>query len=121
MAKKARRRLEEEEAQAFEFPPFDEDAFAKKEFELGTGLLLAGLLTVVIGVLCWVLTVVGLPSLVPFGIGIALIAASPYIIGRLRSLSSMFTKGDWAGLIALEFFGFLALWFLLLNLSSTAI
>jgi hypothetical protein len=121
MAKKARRKLEEEEAQAFEFPPFDEAAFAKKEFELGTGLLLAGLFTILIGVLCWALTVVGLPSLVPFGIGLAIIAASPVVIGRIRALSSMYTKGDWAGLIAMEFFGFLALWFLLLNLAPTAI
>jgi hypothetical protein len=121
MAKKARRKLEEEEAAAFEFPPFDEAAFAKKEFELGTGLVLAGLLTVLIGVLCWVLSLVGLPALVPFGIGIALIAASPFVIGRLRSLSSLYTKGDWAGLIAMEFFGFLALWFLLLNLAPTAL
>jgi hypothetical protein len=121
MAKKARRKLEEEEAQAFEFPPFDERAFATKEFELGTGLLLAGLLTVVIGVFCWLLTVVGLPSLVPFGIGIVLIAASPFLIRRLRSLSSLYTKGDWAGLIAMEFFGFLALWFLLLNLAPTSL
>jgi hypothetical protein len=121
MAKKARRKLEEEEAQAFEFPPFDEEAFAKKEFELGTGLLLAGLFTVVIGVLCWALTVVGLPSLVPFGIGIAIIASSPFVIRRIRSMSSLYTKGDWAGLIAMEFFGFLALWFLLLNLSANAL
>ena len=121
MAKKARRKLEEEEAQAFEFPPFDEGAFAKKEFELGTGLLLAGLFTVLIGVLCWALTIVGLPSLVPFGIGLAIIAASPLVIGRIRSMSTLFTKGDWAGLIAMEFFGFLALWFLLLNLSPTAL
>lgn len=121
MAKKARRKLEEEEAQAFEFPAFDEEAFAKKEFELGTGLLLAGLFTVLIGLLSWVLTVAGLPSLVPFGIGIAIIASSPLIIGRIRSMSSLYTKGDWAGLIAMEFFGFLALWFLLLNLAPTTL
>ncbi len=121
MAKKARRKLEEEEAAAFEFPVFDEAAYASKEFELGTGLMLAGLFTVLLGVLGWVLTVAGLPSLVPFGIGLVVIGASPFVIGRLRSASSLFTKGDWAGLIMLEFFGFLALWFLLLNLSPTAL
>ncbi|HTW76326.1 MAG TPA: hypothetical protein VMG14_00975 [Thermoplasmata archaeon] len=120
MAKKARRKLEEEEAAAFEFPAFDESAFATKEFELGTGLMLAGLITVVLGVFCWALTVVGLPSLAPFGIGIVVIALSPFVIGRLRAQSSLYTKGDWAGLMALEFFGFLALWFLLLNLAPRA-
>jgi len=40
---------------------------------------------------------------------------SPLIIGRLRNGSSVFTKGDWAGVIAMEFFGFLAVWFLLVN------
>ncbi len=121
MAKKARRKLEEEEEQAFEFPPFDEGAFAKKEFELGTGLLLAGLFTILIGVLCWALSVAGLPSLVPFGVGLVIVAASPIVIRRIRAMSSLYTKGDWAGLIAMEFFGFLALWFLLLNLSPTAL
>lgn len=121
MAKKARRKLEEEEAAAFEFPAFDEDAFAKKEFELGTGLGLAGLLAVTVGIVGWVLTVTGLPWALPLGIGLLVIALSPYLIGRIRSLSSLYTKGDWAGLIALEFFGFLAIWFLLLNLSPSAL
>ncbi|HXW67532.1 MAG TPA: hypothetical protein VEL82_06640 [Thermoplasmata archaeon] len=121
MAKKARRKLEEEEEEAFEFPVFDEAAFARKEFELGTGLILAGLLTVILGVLGWILTASGLPWFAPLVVGLAVIAASPFLIGRLRTLSSQFTKGDWAGLIVLEFFGFLALWFLLLNIAPRAI
>lgn len=118
MAKKARRKLEEEEEPAFEFPVFDETQFATKEFELGTGLLLAGLFTVAIGVIGWALTVAGLPFYVPLLVGVVIIAASPIVISRLRRLSSLYTKGDWAGLLALEFFGFLALWFLLLNLAA---
>ena len=47
MAKKVRRKLEEEEASAFEFPPFDEVAFATKEYELTYGLSLAGMIAVV--------------------------------------------------------------------------
>jgi len=39
----------------------------------------------------------------------------------LRTKSAIYTKGDWAGLIALEFFGWLALWFVLLNLSPHAL
>jgi hypothetical protein len=116
MAKKARRKLEEEEAAAFEFPPFDEAAFATKEFELGMGLLLAGIITLAIGVLSWALSVSGLPWFVPLILGAALIVVSPFLIRRLRTLSSLYTKGDWAGLIAMEFFGWFALWFVLLDL-----
>ena len=121
MAKKARRKLEEEEASAFEFPPFDEQAYATKEFELGTGLAIAGGIAVGLGVLGWVLTVLGMPAYVPFALALTLIIASPFLIRRMRTLSNLYTTGDWASLVMLEFFGFLALWFLLLNLSPTAI
>jgi hypothetical protein len=116
MAKKARRKLEEEEAAAFEFPPFDETSFATKEFELGRGLAIVGVITLLIGVLSWALTTAGLTVWVPLGLGIVIIVASPFLIQRLRERSSLYTKGDWAGLIAMEIFGWFALWFLLLNL-----
>jgi hypothetical protein len=121
MAKKARKKLEEEEAAAFEFPPFDEVAFATKEFELGKGLLLAGIFTLAVGFGSWALSVSGIPWFVPVAIGIAVIAVSPFVIQRFRTLSSLYTKGDWAGLIAMEFFGWFALWFLLLNIASGAL
>jgi hypothetical protein len=116
VAKKARRKLEEEEAAAFEFPPFDESSFATKEFELGRGLLVVGIITLAIGVGSWALTVAGLTVWVPLGVGILIIVASPFLIQRLRERSSLYTKGDWAGLIMMEIFGWFALWFLLLNL-----
>jgi hypothetical protein len=121
MAKKARRKLEEDEEPAFEFPPFDEEAFAQKEFEIGTGMLLIGLITLVIGVLAWGLSVAGLPWFVPLLLGFLVIGISPFIVQHLRKLSSLYTKGDWAGLLAFEFFGFLALWFLLLSVAPNAI
>ena len=121
MAKKARKKLEEEEEAAFEFPAFDESAFATKEFELGTGLLLVGLITLAIGVVSWALSVSGLPWFVPLLLGIVVIALSPFVIQRLRKLSSLYTKGDWAGLMAMEFFGWFAIWFVLLNLASGAL
>ncbi len=121
MAKKARRKLEEEEAAAFEFPVFDETGFATKEFELGTGLLLVGIITIGIGILSWAFTVAGITPYVPLALGAAIISLSPFAIQRLRKLSSLFTKGDWAGLIMMEFFGWFALWFLLLNLTSGAL
>lgn len=121
MAKKVRRKLEEEEADAFEFPPFDEAAFATKEFELTYALLLASAITILMGILSWVLSVTGLFWYIVFPIGLVILGVSPSLIGRLRSKSSLYTKGDWAGLLALEFFGWLALWFVLQSLSPHAV
>lgn len=117
MAKKVRRKLEEEEAAAFEFPVFDERAFVTKEFEMGTALAIASLLTGLVGVMSWALTYIGIPYFVPLGIGIVVVVASPFIIRRLRIRSDTYTKGDWAALIAMQFFGWLALWFVLVNLA----
>jgi Flp pilus assembly protein TadB len=121
MAKKARRKLEDEEEQAFEFPVFDEKGFAKKEFEIGSGVVLVGILTVAIGLVSWMISTLGVTVWVPLAMGIAVIALSPFLVMRLRDQSSLYTKGDWAGLLALEFFGWFALWFLLLNLTSAAV
>ncbi len=120
MAKKVRRKLEEEEAAAFEFPVFDESAFVSKEFEMTFALGLAGILAVILGVLGWAMSVAGLNGWIPFSVGLVLIALSPLLIRRLRTRSSLYTKGDWAGLLALEFFSWLAIWFVLLNLSPHA-
>ena len=120
MAKKVRRRLEEEEAAAFEFPVFDEVAFVTKEFEMTGALLVATAIAVLLGVLAWVGTVYGLGAY-PLPIGVVGIALSPWLIRRLRSRSPLYTKGDWAGLLALEFFGYLALWFALVNVSPGAL
>lgn len=117
VAKKVRRKLEEEEAAAFEFPVFDEVGFVSKEFELMGAYLIAVAVAVLLGILAWVATVGGGLSWFPFPIGIAVIAASPYLIQRLRARAVSYTKGDWAGIIMLEFFGFLALWFVLLDIS----
>ncbi len=116
MAKKARRKLEDEEEAAFEFPAFDEEAFATKEFELGGGVLIVGILTLAMGLFSWALTLVGLIVYVPLGLGILVLAASPFIIRRVRERASLYTTGDWAGLLFLEFFGWFALWFALLDL-----
>ena len=121
MAKKVRRKLEEEEAAAFEFPVFDELGFVAKEFEMMGAVLVAGVITVLLGIMGWVLSVVGLSVWVPLGLGFLGLFASPYLIGRVREKSHLYTKGDWAGLIALEFFGWMALWFVLLNVSPHAL
>ena len=122
MAKKVRKKLEEEEAAAFEFPVFDEHGFVTKEFEMMGALVLAGLIAILLGVVAWTLTAsgkTGAAAAVPWALGFLGIIASPFLIRRIRAKSSLYTKGDWAGLIALEFFGWLALWFVLLNVSPT--
>jgi hypothetical protein len=116
VAKKVKRKLEEEEQAAFEFPVFDDAAFVKKEFKLAEGLAIAVLIAVVAGFLAWAVTVAGGPWWGSFGLGILLSALSPVLIGRVQPSSTMFTKGDWAGLIFLVFFGYLAIWLLLLDL-----
>lgn len=121
MAKKVRRKPEEEEAASFEFPVFDEVAFATKEYELTYALGLASAFAVFIGVLSWALSVSGLFWYEVFPLGVLLLILSPYVIARLRSKSSIYTRSDWAGLLALEFFGWLALWFVLQNLSPHAV
>jgi hypothetical protein len=120
VAKKARKKLEEEEP-AFEFPAFDELAYIKKEYELAGGLGLASIIAVLLGLLGWVMSVGGIPFYGPFLVGLGGLIASPYVIRGLRKGSSLYTKGDWAGLLALEFFGWLALWFVLLNVSPHAL
>ena len=119
MAKKVRRKLEEEEEPPFEFPAFDEATFAKKEYELTYGSMIATVFTIFMGILAWVLSVSGFYWYVVFPIGVLLLVASPYIFRVIRPQSSIYTRGDWAGLMALEFFGWLALWFVLVNVSPT--
>ena len=118
MAKKVRQKREEE-APKFEFPVFDEVGFVTKEFELTAALLLASLFAILLGILGWVLTAEGVNGFIPLFLGVVVIVLSPYLIRRLRTRSSLFTKGDWAGLLALELFGWLALWFVLTNISPT--
>jgi hypothetical protein len=117
MAKKVRRKLEEEQAPAFEFPVFDDVAYVTKEFELMGAMVMASSIAALLGILCWALTVLALPWGVPFGLGLLGIIASPFLIRRMRVRSKLYTKGDWAGLLALQFFGWLALWFVLQNVS----
>jgi len=118
VAKKARRKLEEEEAAAFEFPVFDEVAFVVKEFEMASAVAIATVLTLVLGAVAWILTRSGIAWYFTFLVGLLGLVASPFVIQRVRARSDLYTKGDWAGLLALEFFGWLALWFVLVNLTG---
>jgi len=118
MAKKVRRKPDEEaEEKAFDFPVFDEAAFAAKEFGLTGAVVLAAGVAILLGVFSWFCTTAHLYWYVPFPISFLVVILSPLFLGRILSGSSVFTKGDWAGLLALEFFGFLALWFVLVNVT----
>ena len=117
MAKKARKKLEEDAIAAFEFPQFDEAGFVWKEYELTSATALAGVITLALGLVSWALSAIGLPWFVPLSLGLAGLVGSVFLIQRVRPNSSYYTKGDWAGLIALEFFGWLAIWFVLLNVA----
>ena len=116
MAKKVRKKLEEEkELQSFEFPIFDEGRFIVHELEQSLATVLALVLMISIAVLSWLINYVGLPWYLPPVLGIGVIAFSPVLIQRLRPPSHDYTRGEWATLIMLQFFGWLGLWFLLLD------
>ncbi len=115
MAKKVRRSPEAEAEAKFEFPAFDEAGFVTKELEMTVALSLASGFAVLLGLLSWLTTNAGLPWWVPILYGLLGLIAAPLAIQRLRARSSLYTKGDWAGLVALVAFGWLALWFVLVN------
>lgn len=115
MAKKVRRNPEAEEETKFEFPAFDEAGFVTKELEMTAALSLASGFAALLGIVSWLATNAGLPWWVPILFGLLGLVAGPLVIQRVRSRSGLYTKGDWAGLIALEAFGWLALWFVLVN------
>jgi hypothetical protein len=116
VAKKGRRRTDEEaEEHAFEFPVFDEKQFASKEFELTGSVAVAGAVAVLLGGFAWFCTSLGLAWYIPFPLAFLAVVLSPLFLDRLRPGRTIFTKGDWAGILALEFFGFLAAWFVLVN------
>jgi hypothetical protein len=118
MAKKARRKREEDaESTAFEFPEFDLRKFLEHEYEQTYATALSLGLAVLLGFASWGLARAGLPSVVPLVVGLAVIVFSPYLLQRVRTAAQEYTKGDWAGLILTELFGWLGIWFLLLSLA----
>src|SRR5580700_2380731 len=105
MAKKARRKLEEDaEANEFTFPEFDERKFLRHEYEqtVATGLAIAT--AIALGFVSWAIDRAGLPLVIPVVVAIAAIVFSPFLFRRLRESAGEYTKGDWAGLILTEAF-----------------
>lgn len=120
MAKKARRRLEEDAAPPFEFPEFDEASFVRHEYEQTNAMFFSIVVAVGLAVLSLALdrllagvSPASLQGWVPAAVSLALIAISPLILLRLRNGAPDYTRGDWATVILLEVFGWLGFWFLL--------
>lgn len=120
MAKKAKRKLEEdEEYRSFQFPEFDDEKFLAHEFEqtYATGIAFgfAGAMAAV----SYAVDRLNVPALAAAAAAIALLVAGPFVIRKVRPLASEYTKGDWAGLIVMMVFGWLGIWFVLLNVFPT--
>ena len=116
MAKKVRRKGgDDADAPAFQFPEFDLAKFLRHEFEQTYAVAIALVVAILLGFVSWAGDFAKLPLVVPVVVGIVGVVFSPYLIQRLRTASSDYTKGDWAGLILVEVFGWLGVWFLLLN------
>jgi hypothetical protein len=115
MAKKVRRSPDEEAAASFELPSFDEAKFFTKEFELGGALGFTALFALIAGALSWVGTSLGVWWWAIFLLGFADVFSSYWVLRRIRPKAELYTKGDWAGLLAIQFFGWIALWFVLVN------
>lgn len=120
MAKKVRPHTEEKPQEpSFQFPPFDEGAYIDKEFEISFGMAIAGLLAVAVGLISWAGTTAGLPWPVQFVFGIAGLVGLYPMVHALHPRAHVYTTGDWAALLAVVFFGWLAIWFVMLNLAPT--
>ena len=117
MAKKVRQKLDEDDPyHHFEFPVFDELKFLAHECEQTGATLVAFLLALVLGAASLGITLVHLPSLLAVVVGLVVVGFTPWIVRRLRAGSDGYTRGEWAGLMLLELFGWLGFWFLLTDL-----
>jgi hypothetical protein len=120
VAKKARRKLEEEdEVHTFQFPPFDETAFLAHEFEQSRATGIAFGIALGLGAISYLIdraNLGGFLIVLPVVVGLGVIAFSPYLFQRLRpNTAPEYTRGDWASLLLMQIFGWLGFWFLLLN------
>ncbi len=120
MAKK--KKIEDEEEVGFEFPEFDEAAFIAHESEQTMATAIAVVFALALSVVSFAIDAVAGRTLVggtdplvflPPVLGVAVIIASPFVIGRLRPASTEYTKGDWASLLLIEIFGWIGIWFVL--------
>ena len=116
MAKKVRKKPDElDEYRTFQFPSFDEQRFLTHEFDQMAGTLAAISIAVGLGIASFFITHLGI-DYVPIALAVVVTFLSPYLIRRIHRPVTPFTKGEWAGFFLMELFGWLGIWFLLLNL-----
>lgn len=116
MAKKVRKKPDElEEYRSFHFPEFNEGQFLTHEFDQMSGTLASIAIAAGLGVASFFISHIGIPY-VPIVLAIVVVFFSPMLIRRIHRPTTPFTKGEWAGFFLMEIFGWLGIWFLLLNL-----
>lgn len=125
MAKKVRKRLEEDQkVKEFQFPHFDARGFIQHELEQSYATAVSLTFALILAVVSWQLTVVGLANstvgVLPFALGsLALGAAGgvgmSLVIRRFRPKAEEYKRGDWVGLIMTYVFLWAGIWALLVN------
>lgn len=116
MAKKVRGKPGTEEVDPpFEFPKFDDRAFLDHEYEITRGLLIAAGISLLVGIVSWAIDVARLPWEIPPVLALFVLIFLYSIIRELHPRARIYTKGEWATMYAVVFFGWLASWFVLLD------
>ena len=125
MAKKVRKRLEEDQKlKEFEFPRFDVRKFILHELEQSYATALALSCALVVAAASWWLTVQGLGNpgvgLLPFALGSLALGIGGtfvmvFLVRKVRPLAEEYRRGDWAGLIVTYLFLWAGLWALLVD------
>jgi hypothetical protein len=121
MAKKVRQKPTETEESRFEFPVFDEAGYVAHELELTAGMALAILWAVIGGVLSafvgYYASSLGIGG--PIAVGFVVVLSSFFAFPTVHDKISTYTRTEWAGVVALEVFGWLGIWFLLAEFLGT--
>ena len=128
MAKKVRKKLEEDEAaREFAFPHFDVREFVIHELEQSYATALALVFAALLALVSWQLTLLGSPGGAASGVGVLALSrgalalgavwafAMSHVLRRVRPKSEEYRRGDGASLVLVYVFLWLGLWALFLN------
>lgn len=118
MAKKVRGvpDAESDEEPDFEFPAFDERGFLDHEYEITRGMLITLGVAFLVAGISWAVNYVKLDWWLPLLIGFGVLIGLYWIVTALHHRAYIYTKGEWATLLAVYFFGWLAAWFVILDI-----
>lgn len=125
MAKKVRKRLEEDQkVKEFEFPHFDARGFIHHELEQSYATAVSLTFAILLAVVSWRLTAAGLANpaigILPFvlgslALGVVGAFAMSLVLRRYRPKAEEYKRGDWVGLLMTYLFLWAGLWALLVN------